>query len=223
MLTHEIYVFDAYGTLFDVHSAVARHAALVGPDARRVSEIWRNKQLEYSWVRSALGRYRDFWSLTEEALDFALASVPGANPAAKASLLEAYAVLDCYEEVPEVLRALKQAGARLAILSNGSPDMLASAVDSAGIGALLDDVFSVHPLEVFKTAPRTYALVTQAYGVEAAAVSFQSSNRWDVAGAAAFGFACRWINRAGQPEEYADLAPIETLSSLSDLLEAPAR
>ncbi len=223
MLTHEIYVFDAYGTLFDVHSAVARHAALVGPEARRVSEIWRSKQLEYSWVRSALGHYRDFWSLTEEALDFALASVPGVTSSAKASLLEAYAELDCYEEVPAVLQALKQAGAKLAILSNGSPQMLASAVKSAGIGSLLDDVFSVHELKIFKTAPQTYALVTQAYGVDATAVSFQSSNRWDIAGATAFGFTCRWINRSGQPEEYADLAPVETLSSLSGLVAASPR
>ena len=223
MASHDIYVFDAYGTLFDVHSAVARHAALVGPDAMRLSETWRAKQLEYSWIRSAMGRYRDFWSLTEEALDYAFAAVPGANREARPALLDAYAELDCYAEVPAVLEALKRSGARLAILSNGSPGMLESAVASAGIGALLDDVFSVHALSIFKTAPQTYALVTRAYGVEPAAVSFQSSNRWDVAGATAFGFACRWINRSGQPEEYADLAPVETLSSLSGLVGASSR
>jgi 2-haloacid dehalogenase len=216
-MTAAAYVFDAYGTLFDVHSAVARHAGDVGPNAARVSEIWRNKQLEYSWTRTAMDRYRDFWTLTEEALDFALASVPQSNPKAKPALLEAYRSLDCYPEVPEVLSRLKRGNNKLAILSNGSPDMLESAVSSAGIGHLLDDVFSVHALARFKTAPQTYGLVTSAYGVEPQEVSFQSSNRWDVAGAAAFGFRCNWINRSSQPEEYRDLAPVAVLQDLNGL------
>ena len=211
------YVFDAYGTLFDVHSAVSRHAGLVGPDAARVSEIWRNKQLEYSWTRSGMERYRDFWSLTAEALDFALASVPGANAAARDQLLQAYETLDCFAEVPSVLKALKAQGARLAILSNGSPAMLKSAVESAGIDTLLDNVFSVDDVGVFKTSPRTYAMVTDTYRIVPGEVSFQSSNRWDIAGATAFGFACRWINRTGQPEEYTDLKPVEVLSDLNGL------
>ena len=212
------YVFDAYGTLFDVHSAVARHLEAVGPNAARVSEVWRNKQLEYSWTRAAMGRYRDFWSLTEEALDFALASVEGANPQSKAALMDAYSTLDCYGEVPDVLSKLKSAGHRLAILSNGSPQMLQSAVRSAGLGDLLDDVFSVHSIATFKTMPQTYAMVTAAYGTGAEQVSFQSSNRWDIAGATAFGFECRWINRTGQPDEYGDLAPAEILKDLNGLL-----
>ncbi|GIL03293.1 MAG: haloacid dehalogenase [Alphaproteobacteria bacterium] len=217
-MTHSAYVFDAYGTLFDVHSAVARHADLVGPAAARVSEMWRAKQLEYTWTRSGMGRYRDFWALTEEALDFALAAVPGASRQARARLLEAYQTLDCFGEVSAVLKALKARGARLAILSNGTPAMLAAAARSAGIADLLDDIFSVDTVKVFKTSPKTYALVTQAYGIEPSAVSFQSSNRWDIAGAAAFGFACRWINRSGQPDEYGDLAPVATLGDLSGLV-----
>jgi 2-haloacid dehalogenase len=212
------FVFDAYGTLFDVHSAVSRHGALVGPDAARVSEIWRNKQLEYSWTRTAMGRYRDFWSLTEEALDFALAIVPSANAKAKPQLMEAYETLDCYGEVREVLQTLKKRGHRLAILSNGSPAMLESAVKSARLAELLDDVFSVHRLEKFKTVPETYALVTEKYGIAPNEVSFQSSNRWDIAGAAAFGFRCNWINRTGQPDEYTDLPPVAQLQDLRGLL-----
>lgn len=212
------FVFDAYGTLFDVHSAVSRHSALVGPNAARVSEIWRNKQLEYSWTRTSMNRYRDFWSLTEEALDFALAVVPDTNRQAKPELMNAYETLDCYEEVPGVLEKLKQAGHQIAILSNGSPDMLESAVKSAGLNSLLDDVFSVHPLKIFKATPSTYGLVTEKYAITPDDVSFQSSNRWDIAGATAFGFNCRWINRTGQPDEYLDLPPVEQLKDLRGLM-----
>ena len=219
-MSHTCYVFDAYGTLFDVHSAVARHAAKVGENAARVSEIWRNKQLEYSWTRSGMGQYRDFWALTEEALDFAFASVPGANRNARKALLDAYMQLDCYQEVPGVLKALKERGTRTAILSNGSPDMLHSAVSSAGLDAVLDEVFSVHPLMVFKTSPETYRMVSDYWKIERERVSFQSSNRWDIAGATAFGFDCAWINRTGQPDEYGDLPPSRVLKDLRGLLES---
>ena len=217
---NRFFVFDAYGTLFDVHSAVARNAQAVGPASARVSEVWRNKQLEYSWVRTLTGRYLDFWRLTEQALDFALASVPGANAGARDALLDAYRTLDCYEEVPKVLSALKAAGAKTAILSNGSPPMLESAVVSAGLEGLLDDLFSVDAVSMFKTVPQAYALVAQAHGCVPGEVSFQSSNRWDIAGAAAFGFSCNWINRSGQPEEYADLPPARVLRDLNGLLPA---
>jgi len=214
------YVFDAYGTLFDVHSAVSRHAEKVGPDAARVSEIWRNKKLEYSWTRSGMGRYKDFWTLTGEALDFALASVASANPDARQALLDAYLSLDCYSEVKPVLAELKNRGARTAILSNGSPDMLKSAVQSADLEDVLDECFSIHPLMVFKTSPETYRMVTDYWKIERHSVSFQSSNRWDIAGATAFGFDCAWINRTGQADEYADLAPSRVLKDLNGLLEA---
>ncbi len=215
----EAFVFDAYGTLFDVHSAVRANAGLAGPNAARLSEIWRSKQLEYSWTRSLMGRHRDFWSLTEEALDFALAAVEGAQPDAKSALLDAYRRLECYSEVPGVLKALKQAGAKLAILSNGSRGMLDDAVSSAGIGDLLDASISVDEVKIFKAAPEVYALVEKSIGVKPDAVSFQSSNRWDIAGAAAFGFKCVWINRTGQPDEYSDLPPVKTLKSLEGLVE----
>lgn len=212
------FVFDAYGTLFDVHSAVARHAKSVGPDATRVSEVWRNKQLEYSWTRAAMGQYKDFWQLTEQALDFALASVPSANKAAKQDLLNAYMTLDCYKEVPAILEALKKTGAKTAILSNGSPQMLNSAVKHAGLDLLLDDVFSVDDISTFKTMPATYKMVTDAWHVPPQEIQFQSSNRWDIAGAKSFGFMCNWINRTNQPDEYFDLGPERTLRDLEGLV-----
>lgn len=212
------YVFDAYGTLFDVHSAVSRHADLVGDNPARVSEIWRNKQLEYTWVRTGMDRYRDFWELTSDALDFALAAVPGSNPDCRTTLLDAYMTLDCYAEVPSVLKKLRNGGAKTAILSNGSPDMLSAAVNSAGLAELLDHQFSVDEIGVFKTDPATYALVTNEYGIQPDAVAFQSSNRWDIAGATAFGFNCNWVNRTNQPDEYSDLAPGQVLADLNGLI-----
>lgn len=213
------FVFDAYGTLFDVHSAVSRHGALVGPNAARLSEVWRNKQLEYTWTRSGMGKYKDFWALTVEALDFALEFVPDVNRDARAQLLHAYQTLDCYAEVRAVLETLKQRGYATAILSNGTPDMLSSAIEFAGLGDVLDDVFSVHDVGVFKADFKTYSMVTKAYDLQPSQVNFQSSNRWDVAGATAFGFDVCWINRTNQPDEYKDLPPVRVISDLRGLLE----
>jgi 2-haloacid dehalogenase len=210
--------FDAYGTLFDVHAAVARHAAAVGPDAARLSETWRAKQLEYAWVLSLAERYEPFWILTQRALDYALARCPEVDRGLRDKLLAAYFSLDAYPEVPEVLAALRRRGFRTGILSNGSPDMLESAVASAGLGALLDAVLSVDAVRTFKASPRTYALVTAAFGLRPDEVAFVSSNRWDVAGAAAFGFRCVWVNRAGLPDEYQALPPVAVASDLSGLL-----
>ncbi|MET0597245.1 MAG: haloacid dehalogenase type II [Mesorhizobium sp.] len=217
-MRHAAYVFDAYGTLFDVHAAARRHAEAIGPDFRLLSEIWRAKQLEYSWVRTLMGAYSDFWALTEEALDFALAVVPSVDAGLRADLLDAYWRLDCYPEVPSVLKALKAEGARLAILSNGSPQMLEAAVRSAALDQVLDAVFSVDTVRRFKTDPAVYDLVATGWRLYPDAVSFQSSNRWDIAGAGRFGFRTVWINRAGQPDEYRDLPPSLILPSLEGLL-----
>jgi 2-haloacid dehalogenase len=217
-MSRSAYVFDAYGTLFDIHAAVRRFAAEIGPDGRLLSQIWRAKQLEYSWVRSLAGRYADFWELTQQALDYALAAVPSVDPSCRDRLLEAYWRLDCFEEVPRVLRALKAGGARVAILSNGSPAMLEAAVRSAALDTVLDEIFSVDEIRRYKTAPEVYELVTNRWRVYPEAVSFQSSNRWDIAGAASFGFHTVWINRNGDPDEYADLAPDAILPSLDGLL-----
>jgi 2-haloacid dehalogenase len=219
-MRHAAYVFDAYGTLFDVHAAVRRHADEIGPDGQLFSEIWRAKQLEYSWVRTLMDAYADFWQLTEQALDFTFEKMPSVDPALREKLLDAYWHLDCYPEVPAVLKALKADGARLAILSNGSPAMLEAAVRSAALDNVIDEVFSVDSVKRFKTDPSVYDLVTTGWRLYPAAVSFQSSNRWDIAGATKFGFRTVWINRTGQPDEYRDLPPALILPSLEGLLIA---
>ena len=216
-MQHPAYVFDAYGTLFDVHAAVRRHAEAIGPDGQLLSEIWRTKQLEYSWVRTLMGAYADFWQLTEQALDFAYARVPSANRGLRSDLLDAYLKLDCYPEVPSVLKALKASCAKLAILSNGSPAMLEPIVRAAALDTLLDEVFSVDEIRRFKTDQSVYEMVTSAWRLYPDAVSFQSSNRWDVAGATRAGFRTVWINRSGMPDEYADLPPAVILPSLEGL------
>jgi 2-haloacid dehalogenase len=213
------YVFDAYGTLFDVHAAVRRHAAALGPDAQALSDLWRAKQLEYSWIRTLTGTYRDFWQLTEDALDTAFASVPSADRSTRERLLEAYRKLDCYPEVPQVLKNLKAAGARIAILSNGSPAMLDQAVKAAGLEPMIDDVLSVDEIRIYKPDPQVYDIATTHFRLFPDAVSFQSANRWDVAGAAHFGFRAVWINRTGAVDEYPDMAPAAVLRDLSGLAE----
>ncbi len=219
-MQHAAYVFDAYGTLFDVHAAVRRHAEAIGPDGPAFSELWRAKQLEYSWVRSLMGAYADFWQLTEQALDFCLRRFPSVDPSIRARLLDAYWRLDCYPEVPAVLKALKATGARVAILSNGSPEMLEAAARSSALDQVLDDIFSVDAVRRFKTDPSVYEMVATSWRLYPNAVSFQSSNRWDVAGAAKFGFRTVWINRSNQPEEYSDFTPDLILPSLEGLLVA---
>ena len=216
-MPYAVYVFDAYGTLLDVHSAVARHRDLVGAQAERLSELWRTKQLEYTWTRSLMGAYRDFDALTEQALDFAAARCGGISAPARKTLLDAYQRLDAFPDAAPALAQLRARGAPCVILSNGTPRALARAVESAGLGGWLDDSLSVDPLKVFKTAPQAYELVLRRYGVTPQQVAFQSSNRWDIAGAKKFGFAAHWINRTGAPDEYADLAPDRALSSLAEL------
>ena len=218
-----VYVFDAYGTLFDVHAAVARHAGEIGPLAARLSELWRTKQLEYTWVRSLAGApYFDFRELTAQALDTAAALSTGTlAPALRAQLLGAYDRLDAYPDARPALEALKASGAKLAILSNGSPDMLASAVGAAGFEGLFDAVLSVDARKIFKTAPNVYSLATEQFGVAPAAISFQSSNRWDVAAATLAGFRAVWINRGGLPDEYPDMPPALVLRGLDELPRLP--
>ncbi len=218
-MTMKAYVFDAYGTLFDVHAAVRKHEDDVGEDAALLSDIWRAKQLEYSWIRGMIGAYKDFWLLTEQALDFAFDKVPSANRATRKALLDAYWTLDCYREVPDALAGLKQAGARLAILSNGSSAMLAAAVKSAGLDQVFDDIISVDRLSTFKANRVVYEMVTGDFGMEAGAISYQSSNRWDAAAAVEFGFRTVWVNRTKQPDEYRDFPPAVVLDDLTTIAD----
>src|SRR5215510_13480444 len=150
------FVFDAYGTLFDVHAAIGRHRAAAGPDADRFSDIWRSKQLEYTWTLTLAGRYVDFWTLTERALDFALARVPSVDRALKPKLLDAYVSLDAYPDARACLAALKARGDGTAILSNGSPKMLSAAVRAAGLDGVLDAALSVDTLRIYKPRGAVY-------------------------------------------------------------------
>ncbi|NIW86649.1 MAG: haloacid dehalogenase type II [Gammaproteobacteria bacterium] len=210
-------VFDAYGTLFDVHSAVAHHRPRLGDAADKVSELWRTKQLQYTWLRSLMGRYVDFWQVTGDGLDYAFDACGVDDPALRADLMEAYRALDAYPEVPDVLRTLKEHGMTTAILSNGSPEMLQSATESAGIGGLLDAVLSVDELRIYKPHPSVYELAVERLGVEAPGISFQSSNAWDAAAAAAVGFRVAWVNRFGQVRERIPAEPHAELRTLSEL------
>ncbi|MEM9677811.1 MAG: haloacid dehalogenase type II [Pseudomonadota bacterium] len=220
---HSVFAFDAYGTLFDVHAAVRRHADAIGPDSAALSETWRQKQLEYSWIHGLMGRYVSFWELTQNALDFAFAKFPNANRGTRQALLDAYFELECYPEVPAVLKALKDAGCETAILSNGSTDMLNAAVQSAGLDDLVDSALSVDLVQKFKTDEAVYQLVLDTFSATPEQVSFQSSNRWDVAAASGFGFRTLWINRTNQPDEYKSLAPSAVLEDLTALIGPQGR
>lgn len=215
--TTPIFVFDAYGTLFDVHSAASRHAEAIGPNWERLSQLWRQKQLEYTWILAAAGRHGTFRAMTEQGLDYAIAATGALAPGLRDKLLAAYDTLAAYPEVPAMLARLKAAGAKTAILSNGDPDMLASAVESAGLSDACDAVISVAEAGLFKPAMKVYALVTERFGVAPERVSFQSSNRWDIAGAKAFGFRTVWINRLRLPDEYPAYPAERVLHDLSQL------
>jgi len=217
----KVCVFDAYGTLFDVHAAVGHHRSRLGDKADAVSAMWRTKQLEYTWLRSLMDRYVPFWQVTGEALDYAFDAHGVSDAALRDDLLNAYLQLDCYPEVPEVLTRLKDGGMRTALLSNGSPEMLDAAVRNSKLEDLLDAVFSVDELGIFKPHPSVYQLAVDGLGVEPSQVSFQSSNAWDAAAAATFGFRVAWVNRFGQAEERLPDRPdaqLRTLSELPDLV-----
>jgi 2-haloacid dehalogenase len=194
-------VFDAYGTLFDVHSPARRCRDQLGDKADTLSELWRRKQLEYTWLRSLMGRHEDFWQVTSDALDFAMEAHRLADPALRAQLMQLYLDLDAYPEAGDTLRALRDGGIRTAILSNGSPTMLTSAVKSANLVGLFDAVVSVESAKIFKPHPSVYQLATDALHLAASEIAFVTANGWDAAGAAVFGYRAVWVNRTGQPRE----------------------
>lgn len=218
-------VFDTYGTLFDVSSAARALAEAPGQEALRrhwqaLSESWRAKQLEYSWLRAITGVHADFWTVTGDALDWALErhDLDG-GAGLRGDLMALYRRLSAYPEVAGVLAALRGAGVRAAILSNGSPEMLADATASAGLDAHLDAVLSVEAAGVFKPAAAVYDLVGARYPDMARAdVLFVSSNGWDVCSAAGYGFATLWVNRAGAPVDRLPAGPDATGSDLRAVL-----
>lgn len=214
-------VFDAYGTLFDVHSAVERHAERLGSDAAAISQTWRTKQLEYTWLRTLMGRYASFAQLTADALDYALDTYGVDDAGLRDDLLEAYERLDAYPEVAAVLARLRAAGIATAILSNGDTQMLDRAVEAAGIGAGLDAVISVDSIRIYKPDPRVYGLACTRLGLAPDEISFQSANAWDAAGAASYGFRVVWCNRFGQKPERLMPAPDVEAADLNAVLELP--
>ncbi len=210
-------VFDAYGTLFDVHAAVRAHAARVGPSADSMSALWRTKQLEYTWVRSLMDRHADFAQVTSEALDYAMARYGISGTELRADLLAAYQKLSTFADAPGCLDALAAKRIKCAILSNGTPKWFASAVRAANLDGRLAAVWSVEDVGIFKPDARVYRLATQGLELEASQIGFVSSNPWDAAGAANFGFQAVWINRSGQFEEYVSIAKVPQVASLAEL------
>jgi 2-haloacid dehalogenase len=210
-------VFDAYGTLFDYASAAARCRDVLGDKLDSLNALWREKQLQYSWLRALQGRHADFQQVTGDALDFALETLGLVDARLRARLMDLYLTLDAFAEVPDMLRRLKAAGIKTAILSNGSPDMLDAAVSNAGIGPLLDAVLSVEEVGVYKPHPKVYHLAVDRFGIPAAAISFQSSNAWDAWAASAFGMRVVWCNRYGGRPERLPGRPDYEIRSLAEL------
>jgi 2-haloacid dehalogenase len=200
-------VFDAYGTLFDVHAPAAALAAELGEKSPAISAQWRTKQLEYTWLRSLMGRYADFSQVTADALDYVLEANDLAGAPVRDKLLTLYTSLTAYPDAAPCVMALKAAGARTGILSNGSPSMLAAAVTSANLGASLDYILSVDTVRIYKPSPEVYRLACNAFGAEPDEIAFVSANGWDCAGAAAFGFRVIHVNRFHQADERLGAGP----------------
>jgi 2-haloacid dehalogenase len=217
-------VFDAYGTLFDVASAAERARDRLGESWQRLSETWRAKQLQYTWLRSLMGKHADFWRVTGDALDFALEAEGIADPDLRDRLMGLYERLGAYPDARPALVALRETKLRLAILSNGAPRMLAAAAESAGLAPLLDLVLSVEEVGTYKPSPAVYRLAADRLGVWPSEIAFVSANGWDACGAKAFGFRVAWCNRAGLPAERLPEPPdvvVRGLDELPGLVVAP--
>jgi 2-haloacid dehalogenase len=210
-------VFDAYGTLFDFASAAEGCRDALGDQTQKLTNLWRDKQLQYTWLRAAGGRHADFWQVTGDALDFALETLGIGDAALRGRLMHLYLSLDTFSEVPLMLRQLKAAGLRTAILSNGSPPMLDAVVKGANLDGLLDAILSVEEVGVYKPHPKVYQLAVDRLGIPAPAIAFQSSNAWDAHAASAFGMRVVWCNRYGQRRERLPGAPDREVRSLAEL------
>jgi 2-haloacid dehalogenase len=210
-------VFDAYGTLFDFASAAKGCRDVLGDGGDRLTALWRDKQLQYTWLRALQGRHADFWQVTGDALDFALETLSIDKPGLRDRLMGLYLTLDAFPEVPDVLERLKKAGLRTAILSNGSPKMLDAVVRASGLTTLLDAVLSVEEVGVYKPHPKVYQLAVDRLGIPAGAIASQSSNAWDAYAASAFGMQVVWCNRYGQQPERLPGGPDRMVKSLAEL------
>jgi 2-haloacid dehalogenase len=213
----EACVFDAYGTLFDVASAARACVDVLGDKAETLTAQWRTSQLQYTWLRSLMGAHADFWQVTSDALDYAMDVIGVSDAVLRTRLMDLYLVLTAYPDAKVGLKALHRSERPLAILSNGTPKMLAAAVQSAELGALLDHVLSVEDVGVYKPHPRVYQLAVDRLHVAAEHICFVSSNGWDVAGAAAFGMQAVWVNRSGLKIDRLPARPIAQISRIDEL------
>jgi len=217
-------VFDAYGTLFDVHSIATLAEKTFPGSGRALSVLWRDKQIEYTHLRALCGRYADFWTVTGDALDFSCERLGLAlSPADRERLMQQYERLSAFPESLASLHALKETGLPLAILSNGTPKMLASAVAEAGMEGLFDHILSVDQVQTFKTAPQVYQLGCDAFSLPPDRILFVSSNGWDICGATWFGYTTFWINRDNLPRERLGVGPMKEGHSLRDVVNYCAK
>ncbi len=214
-------VFDAYGTLLDFHAATARESAALGDKAAPLSNLWRQKQLEYTWLRSLMRAYVDFWQITQDGLDYALETFGIDDAALRQRLLDLYWQLDAYPDAVAALARLHAAGQKTAILTNGAPEMIEAACQASGLADQLDAILSVAELGIYKPDPAVYQLAVDRLGFAAEEICFVSSNAWDGRGAAHFGFRVAWLDRFGKlpdrlPGAYS--AVIKDLDALPGLL-----
>ncbi len=217
IINAQVCVFDAYGTLFDVNSAARQMQDSLGEKWQPLAEVWRTKQLQYTWLRSLMARHVDFWQVTGDALDFAMATVKLDDRTLRERLMQLYMTLSAYPEVSDVLAQLKARGKKLAILSNGAPKMLSAAAQNAGIDRLLDAVLSVEEVGIYKPHPSVYRMVIERFNLSPTRVCFVSSNAWDAHAAKAFGFNVAWCNRFGQQTERIPAPPDAEIKTLNEL------
>ncbi len=210
-------IFDAYGTLFDVNSAAERCKNKIGAKWEDFANYWRTTQLEYTWLRSLMKRHKDFWQITEDSLSKSMIAF-NIDPKMKDELLNLYKVLSPFKEVPETLKTLKEKNFKLAILSNGTPDLLNELVKSNKLDNLFDDLFSIEGVGIYKPDSKVYEMPIKKYGIEKNEVAFLSANTWDVSGGGNYGFKSIWVNRNKNVFDNLDYNPIHEIKDLSELL-----
>ena len=218
MMKTKAVVFDAYGTLFDVNSAAEKCKDKIGTKWEAFANFWRTTQLEYTWLRSLMKRHKDFWQITEDSLDKSMKAF-NIDPSMKNELLNLYKVLSPFKEVPEVLKALKEKNFKLAILSNGTPDLLNELVKSNNLNNVFDDLFSIEQVGIYKPDSKVYDMPINKYRIEKNEVAFLSANTWDVSGGGNYGFNTIWVNRNNNIFDNLDYKPNNEIKNLSEIID----
>jgi len=211
-------IFDAYGTLFDVNSAAEKCRSKIGDKWESFANYWRKTQLEYTWLRSLMGRHKDFWQITEDSLDKSMQAF-NINKAMKNELLDLYKILSPYPEVKETLEKLKEKRYKLAILSNGTPALLNELVKSNGLQNLFDDIFSIEEVKIYKPSSKVYDMPVKKYSIKNEEVAFLSANTWDVSRGGNYGFTSIWVNRNKNIFDNLDYKPKNEISELNQLID----